>query len=111
MLFSKDNLVVVLPYKDATQSGVIPMAFYYGVPLIATDVGGIKEQLFGGDVGVLCNSCDAMSLADAMEKYLTDHEFYTLQVERMYEYSKQLTWDGISLALKEQLLKNIENNH
>lgn len=37
--------IVVLPYIDASQSGVIPLAFSLGKPVIATDVGGLSEQV------------------------------------------------------------------
>ncbi|MDW8287731.1 MAG: glycosyltransferase [Flammeovirgaceae bacterium] len=37
--------VVVLPYKSATQSGVTAIALHFEVPVIVTDVGGLKEQV------------------------------------------------------------------
>lgn len=44
-IFSGENLVAVLPYLDATQSGVVLTAMDYGVPVIATDTGGLSEQI------------------------------------------------------------------
>jgi glycosyltransferase involved in cell wall biosynthesis len=35
--------VVVCPYRDATQSGVVLSAFAFGVPVIASAVGGLPE--------------------------------------------------------------------
>jgi len=39
---------VVLPYKSATQSGITAIAHHFGAPVIATDVGGLKEALNNG---------------------------------------------------------------
>ena len=35
--------VIILPYRDASGTGVIPLAYHYGKPVIATDVGGLSE--------------------------------------------------------------------
>ena len=44
--------VVVLPYISAAQSGVISLAYSYCKPVIATHVGGLKEQIAGSAEGV-----------------------------------------------------------
>lgn len=36
---------VVLPYKDATASGIIPVAYAFGKPVIATRVGTIPDYV------------------------------------------------------------------
>ncbi|GIM64223.1 hypothetical protein Pve01_82660 [Planomonospora venezuelensis] len=40
--------VVVLPYREGSTSGVLKLAFAFGVPVLATDVGDIREQLTEG---------------------------------------------------------------
>lgn len=61
-LFKKDNLIVVLPYKDATQSGVVLVAMDYGVPVIATNTGGLAEQVENGKTGLLVKPGDPEEL-------------------------------------------------
>lgn len=39
---------LVLPYREASQSGLIPLAHSLGVPVIATEVGALKEQIGQG---------------------------------------------------------------
>ena len=58
--------VVVLPYREASQSGVAPLAHGFGVPVVATPVGGLREQLRDGVDGVLAGAVTAEALADAM---------------------------------------------
>lgn len=45
--------VVVLPYRRATQSGIIAQSIHYHCPLLVTDVGGLAEQLQGYPLGTI----------------------------------------------------------
>jgi lipopolysaccharide/colanic/teichoic acid biosynthesis glycosyltransferase/glycosyltransferase involved in cell wall biosynthesis len=64
--------ILVMPYTSATQSGVIPVAAAFGVTVVASDVGGIAEQLDNGRCGVLVPPGDAGALADAIAALLND---------------------------------------
>lgn len=64
--------VVVLPYADATQSGVVPVAFAMGVPVISTTVGGVPEVVRDGDNGLLVPPRDTDALAKAIVRYFRD---------------------------------------
>ena len=57
--------VVVLPYREASQSGVVPQATALGKPVIVTPVGGLPEQI-PPEAGLITKGVDATSLADAM---------------------------------------------
>ncbi|MFT4570082.1 MAG: glycosyltransferase involved in cell wall biosynthesis [Hyphomicrobiaceae bacterium] len=71
--FDDDELVwmlshcaaLVLPYRWATQSGWPAAARLLGVPVIATDVGGLAEQLKGADADLVAAG-DCVGLAAAM---------------------------------------------
>lgn len=64
--------VVVLPYCEATQSGVIPVAYTYERPVVATNVGGLASQVVDGQTGLLVAPRDARALADAVVELLAD---------------------------------------
>lgn len=64
--------VVVLPYTDATQSGVSAMAFASSRPVLATEVGDVPEVVIQGQTGLLVPPRDAQALADAMERLIVD---------------------------------------
>ena len=64
--------VVVLPYREATQSGVVLSAFAFGTPVIASRVGGIPEYVRDGIDGLLVSPGDPGELADAIFRCLTD---------------------------------------
>jgi glycosyltransferase involved in cell wall biosynthesis len=60
---------LVLPYKEASQSGVAPAAIAAGRFVVSTRVGGLVEQLRGEPLGTLCEP-DAASLATALRDLL-----------------------------------------
>jgi glycosyltransferase involved in cell wall biosynthesis len=64
--------VVVLPYIEASQSGVIPLAYSAAKPVVATTVGGLPEMVEHGRTGYLVAPRDAASLADALVRLLLD---------------------------------------
>jgi glycosyltransferase involved in cell wall biosynthesis len=66
--------VVVLPYVQASQSGVVPVAYSFGKPVVATNVGGLPEAVIDGATGLLVPPADVQALADAVTKLLLDDE-------------------------------------
>ena len=65
-------MAVVLPYTDATQSGVSAMAFAFSRPVVATDVGDVPDVVIDGQTGLIVPARDGKALADAMERFLVD---------------------------------------
>jgi glycosyltransferase involved in cell wall biosynthesis len=65
-VFFKRAVAVVLPYTEASQSGIVAMAFAFGKPVIATDVGSLSEVVFDGKNGVLVPPRDPLKLSDAI---------------------------------------------
>ena len=64
--------IVVLPYIDASQSGVIPVAYTFGKPVVATTVGALPEVVDHGRTGYLVPPRDERALADAVIRLLRD---------------------------------------
>ena len=60
--------VIILPYKDASGTGVIPLAYHNGKPVIATNVGGLPELVEDKISGLLIPPNDSIALAGAIEK-------------------------------------------
>ncbi len=60
--------VVVQPYRNATQSGVTPLAYHFEVPMIVTNVGGLAALVPHGRVGLVCEA-DPDSIADTLYRY------------------------------------------
>jgi glycosyltransferase involved in cell wall biosynthesis len=67
---------MVLPYMDASQSGVAATAFGNCMPVIGVPVGGLTEQIIDGRTGVLASQVSARSLADAIQRLAVDDVLY-----------------------------------
>ena len=61
--------VCILPYKSATQSGITAISHHFCVPLIATNVGGLKETILDGENGLIVAEPKPELFASAIEKY------------------------------------------
>jgi len=108
-LFSKPNTVVVMPYIDATQSGITGMAYNYETPIISTDTGGLREQLFDGEVGIFAKPGDADDLAKKMIRFLAEPELFAEQKALMKESNEKMSWKYITNELLEQLESHTKN--
>jgi glycosyltransferase involved in cell wall biosynthesis len=90
-------MVVVLPYTDATQSGVCAMAFAHSRPVIATSVGDLPDVVIVGQTGLLVPPRDVKALADAMEKLLVDRELRDSLARGAARTAKEkLSWPRIA---------------
>ncbi len=58
--------IMVAPYRSATQSGAVEMAFGAGLPVVATDVGGLGDQIADGRDGLVVPPEDDAALAAAL---------------------------------------------
>lgn len=61
---------VVLPYREASQSGVTCQAYAAGLPIVATPVGGLVEQVIDGQTGILATDGSAGALAAALHRLM-----------------------------------------
>lgn len=64
--------IVVLPYTQASQSGVLAIAFAFGKPVIVTRTGGLPEAVGEGEAGLIVPPGDPEALAEAMERLWRD---------------------------------------
>ena len=84
---------LALPYKVISQSGVIFLSYRFGLPVIATDVGQLREDIREGFTGFICRSNDPNDLADKFKLYFSSKLYYNLPVNRdkivnKYSWSK-----------------------
>jgi len=66
---------VVLPYRRIYQSGVIFLAYRFGVPIIATDVGDFRGDILDGETGFLCKPDDAGDMAAQIRRFFNSALF------------------------------------
>lgn len=62
--------VIVCPYTEASQSGIIPLAHASGIPVVVTPVGGLIEQIVADRDGVVAADCTPQHVAAAIDRAL-----------------------------------------
>lgn len=67
--------VAVFPYRDIEASGVLPIAFANGCPIIASALGSFAEQIEDGVQGLLVPPNDSAALAAALTRMIGDRAF------------------------------------
>lgn len=92
--------VVALPYKDASQSGVLASAYGNCRPVVASATGGIPDVVTDEVNGLLVPPGDAAALADALERVLTSKPLAAALTEGARQTANGLlNWDRIADGL------------
>lgn len=90
--------VVVLPYRSATQSAVIQLAFGQGKPVITTDVGGLAEAVENGRTGLVVPPDDPQALAEAINCFFAE-ELGTVFEENIMVGNGRFAWEHLLNSL------------
>ncbi|MGA9292026.1 MAG: glycosyltransferase [Ignavibacteriaceae bacterium] len=89
---------VILPYKDATQSGIVQIAMNFRKPVIATNVGGLAEVIKDSKTGFIIEKENPRILAETILKFYAEkkEEEFVVNIENELEkYSWKKFVDGI----------------
>jgi glycosyltransferase involved in cell wall biosynthesis len=74
--------VMVLPYTYVYQSGVLFLAYNFGLPVIAADVGTLRDDIAEGITGYVCRPKDDLDLAQKIQLYFESDLYTKLQEAR-----------------------------
>lgn len=95
--FFQNASVVVLPYIDGSQTGIIPIAYSFSKPVIVTDVGSIPEVVDDGITGYVIPPNDPEALADAIVRLLKDDELRKTMGQNAFKKAKnELSWGNVA---------------
>ena len=98
VLFSAAD-VLVLPYRSATQSGVVALAYQMEVPMIATNVGALGSTVEESGTGLLSKEVSAEAISDAIKTYfaMESHEIF---LENLKTEKTRLSWKNFILSIE-----------
>jgi len=90
------SAAVVLPYYDATTSGVLMVAYRYNTPVIATDVGDLGHYIKDDGTGLLATTNSTKSVAKETIRLLSDQTRRRKIVENLEATAECYSWDEIA---------------
>lgn len=89
---------LVLPYKNIFQSGVIFLAYRFGLPIIATDIGSFREDVIDGVTGFICKPNNVEDMAEKLNFFFDSNLFRQCEKTRAHiiELTEQkYSWSNI----------------
>jgi glycosyltransferase involved in cell wall biosynthesis len=93
--FDGPNVITVLPYLDATQSGIVPIAMEYESPVIASNTAGLTEQLDRGNLGIFFQAGNSEDLSKVMLSIVQNKENSINQIKLMRSFLHELEWSNV----------------
>jgi len=93
LYFSAADLIV-LPYREATQSGVIKIAYHYDKPVVVTDVGGLREDVIDGKTGFVVPPMDVTKLSEAIIKFFNEN-YMNVFSNNIKRFKRKYSWNGL----------------
>lgn len=86
--------VVVLPYRSATQSGILNVAYGFNKPVIVTNVGGLAEFVIEGKTGFVIKPDSEDEIVKGYEEYLSTKDEVNF-IENIIEYNRKNSFDNL----------------
>ncbi|HRI01367.1 MAG TPA: glycosyltransferase [Saprospiraceae bacterium] len=81
--------LVVQPYRNATQSGVTPLAYHFNKPMVVTNVGSLPRLVPHGEVGLVCEP-NPKDLAETIVAFFNQNQ--QMFIQNIQEKKKKLSW-------------------
>ncbi|MGB9771516.1 MAG: glycosyltransferase [Candidatus Kapaibacteriota bacterium] len=92
--------VCVLPYKTATQSGIVGIAYHFNIPVIATRTGGLHEMIEPYGAGLIIDKPEPELIAKVIKKFFDEpFEKYITGIEK---YKSIANWDNLAFKIIEE---------
>ncbi len=96
--FSAADLTV-LPYRSATQSGISSVSAHFGVPMVVTDVGGLRETVGERNTGIVCESGTPACIAAAISRYFDEPDLQEALRAGITAEKERLSWSRFAQDL------------
>ena len=110
-IYYKAADVLILPYRHIFQSGVLFLSYNFGLPVIATNVGSLREDILDGEIGYLCQPENPADLAEKIIQYFDSSLYENIEKNRngIIMYAKEkYSWDkvgNITISVYQSIIK------
>lgn len=90
--------VLILPYRSATQSGVVAIAYQMGTPIVSTDVGSLGDTVRDSKIGIVATDTTPESIAQAIINFFANGDL-NLYKENLEKEKIRLSWQSFVEAI------------
>ena len=90
--FSTADLTV-LPYRSATQSGISSVSYHFEVPMVVTDVGGLKGTIGDRGTGLVAPVPEPDAVRKEILRYFADASLRARCIDAIRREKERLSWD------------------
>lgn len=91
--------VTVLPYRSATQSGISSISNHFEVPMIVTDVGGLRETIGDKGTGIVCSESTPECIASEIIRFFGDSRLRESCIANIRKENEESSWNGFCRKL------------
>lgn len=95
--------VCVLPYRSATQSGISAISYHFEVPMITTNVGGLKETIGDKGTGVIVDKPEPELVRNAIKEYFSIDKRGAREemINKIKREKERLSWSNFCKNLED----------
>ena len=93
--------IAVLPYRSATQSGISSVSYHFEVPMIVTDVGGLKETIGDRGTGIVAQEGTPECISQEILRYFENPEIKENCISNIRLEKERLSWNTFATRLEE----------
>lgn len=104
----QSSRVLVLPYIQGPNSGLIPTANAYHRPVVCSDLPGLREMVDHGRTGLLVQPANSEAISDAIVRVLADEELERNLIEGLAKRAGTVTWPGIARKVESVYCELVE---
>jgi glycosyltransferase involved in cell wall biosynthesis len=88
---------VIQPYRNATQSGVTPLAYHFEKPMLVTNVGGLPDLVPAGKVGLVSEPNPASIATNILKLYELGEDHF---LPHLRDEKKKYDWHNLTSSIK-----------
>jgi D-inositol-3-phosphate glycosyltransferase len=113
-IYFKAADLLVVPYTQIFQSGILFLGFRFGLPVVATDVGSFSDDVVNGKTGYICRAQNPDDIAAKITEYFGSMLFQTLGTGRhaiKEHVSARHSWDEAGKLTKHAYARLIAKEH
>ncbi len=90
--------LIILPYKQATQSGILSLSMNFNLPSIVSSRGGLKDYVIDKETGFIVNP-DANEIANSIKSFF-DKNMFNEMSSSISKHKKNFSWEEFERTLK-----------